>query len=101
MTRRMDPKCSQSWVEFVSDSVVSDSLWPQWTADREDALCMEFSRQEHRTGWPFPIPGYLPNPGIEPVSLSSPALAGGFFTTNTTWDALEWGGFSSYYYLKF
>ena len=41
----------------------------------------EFSRQEHWTGWPFPSPGDLPNPGIKPVSPSSPALAGGFFTT--------------------
>ena len=30
--------------------------------------------------------GNLPNPGIEPVSLISPASAGGFFTTNTTWE---------------
>ena len=36
-----------------------------------------FSRQEYWSGWSFPPPGYLPDPGIEPVS---PALAGGFFT---------------------
>ena len=35
----------------------------------------------------FPTPGDLPGPGIEPVSLSSHALAGGFFTTSTTWEA--------------
>ena len=29
----------------------------------------------------FPSPGFLPNPGIEPTSLASPAGAGGFFTT--------------------
>ena len=34
---------------------------------------------------PFPPPGDLPNPGIEPMSLTSPALAGGFFSTSTTW----------------
>ena len=39
---------------------------------------MGFPRQEHRNGLPFPSPGNLPDPGIEPVS---PALAGGFFTT--------------------
>ena len=33
-------------------------------------------------------PGGLPDPGIEPESLMSPALAGGFFTTSTTWEAL-------------
>ena len=42
---------------------------------------MEFSRQEHWNGLLFPPPGDLPNPGIEPVSLTSSALAGGFFTT--------------------
>ena len=35
---------------------------------------------------PFPPPGDLPNAGIEPACLTSPALAGGFFTTGTTWD---------------
>ena len=37
---------------------------------------------------PFATPGDLPDPGIEPVSLESPALAGGFFATNATWEAL-------------
>ena len=35
-----------------------------------------------------PSPGALPNPGIEPTSLTSPALTGGFFTTGATWEAL-------------
>ena len=35
----------------------------------------------------FPTPGDLPNPGTDPVSLTSPALAGGFFTTSNTWEA--------------
>ena len=39
---------------------------------------MEFSRQEYCSGFPFPSPGDLPDPGIKP---GSPALAGGFFTT--------------------
>ena len=34
-----------------------------------------------------PPPGDLPDPGIKPASLASPALGGGFFTTNTTWEA--------------
>ena len=38
------------------------------------------------SGLPFPSPGYLPNPGIEPASHKS-ALAGGFFTTSATWDS--------------
>ena len=44
-------------------------------------LSMEFSRQEYRSGLPFPSPGDLSNPGIEPESPVSPAVAGGFFTT--------------------
>jgi len=44
-------------------------------------LSMEFSRQEYWSGLPFPPPGDLPDPGIEPVSLVSLALAGRFFTT--------------------
>ena len=42
---------------------------------------VEFSRQEYRSALPFPTPGDLPDPEIEPASLVSPALAGGFFTT--------------------
>ena len=34
--------------------------------------------------WPHPPPGDLPNPEIEPASLTSSALAGGFFTTSAT-----------------
>ena len=41
---------------------------------------MGFSRQEYWSEWPFPSPGDLPDPGIEPESPISPALAGGFFT---------------------
>ena len=44
-------------------------------------LSMEFSRQEYWSGFPFPSPGDLPNPGIKPVSPASPTLAGEFFTT--------------------
>ena len=39
-----------------------------------------FSRQEYWSGLPFPTPGVLPNPGIRPVSLVSPALAGRFLS---------------------
>ena len=48
---------------------------------------MGLSRQEYWSGVPCPPPGDLPNPGIEPVSLMSLALAGGFFTTGVTWEA--------------
>ena len=39
------------------------------------------------SGLPCPPPGDLPNPGIEPASLTTPALAGRFFTTGATWEA--------------
>ena len=49
--------------------------------DCQALLSMGFSRQEYWSGVPFPTPGDLPDPGIEPASLGSPALAGGFFPT--------------------
>ena len=50
---------------------------------------MGFSRQEYRSGFPCPPPGDLPHPGIEPVSLTSHASAGSFFTTSATWEAQD------------
>ena len=44
-------------------------------------LSMEFLRQEYCHGLPFPASGDLLDPGIELMSLVSPALAGGFITT--------------------
>ena len=44
-------------------------------------LCMGFSRPEYWSGLPFPSPGNLLNPGMEALSPESPALVGGFFTT--------------------
>ena len=51
-------------------------------------LSMRFLRQEYWNGLPCSPPGDLPDPGIEPASLMSPALAGGFFTTSATWEIL-------------
>jgi len=48
---------------------------------------MEFSRQEYRNGLPFPSPGDLPDPRIEP---ESPALAGRFFTTEPSGKPMEY-----------
>ena len=50
---------------------------------------MGFPRQEYWSELPFPMMGDLPDPGIKPASLMSPALAGGFFTTRATWEAAE------------
>ena len=49
---------------------------------------MGLSGQEYWSGSPCPPPGDLPLPGIEPVSLTSPALTDRFFTTSATWEAL-------------
>ena len=59
----------------------------QWTIARQIPLSMEFSRQGYWSRLSFPTPGDLCDPGIESTSLVSPALAGGFFTTSTIWEA--------------
>ena len=55
------------------------------------SLPVGFSRQVHWNGLPCPPPRDLPDPGIEPTSFMSPAPAGGFFTTSTTWEAQDVG----------
>ena len=56
-----------------------------WAVTCQACLSMGFPWQEYWSGLPFPSPGDLPDPGIEP---QSPALAGRFFTTSATWEAL-------------
>ena len=60
---------------------MSNSSVTPWTVAHQAPLSMEFSRQEYWSGLPFPPRGDLPDPGIEAVLPVSPALAGGFFTT--------------------
>ena len=60
-----------------------------WTVAHQALLSMGFSRQEYWSGLPFPSPGDLLDTGMEPMSLMSPALAGGFFTTCATWEKIE------------
>ena len=52
-------------------------------------LSMGFSKQECWSGLPCPSPGDLPDLGIGPMSLESPALARGFITTSATWEAID------------
>ena len=61
---------------MLSYSVMSDSVTP-WTVAHQAPPSMEFSRLDYWSGLPFPSPGDLPDPGIEPIS---PASAGRFFT---------------------
>ena len=60
-----------------------------WTVARQAPLSMALSRQEYWSGLLHPPPRDLPHPEIEPASLTSPALAGGFFTTSATWEAQQ------------
>ena len=65
----------------LSFSVVSDSLKPRGLyVARQAPLSLGFPRQEDWKVLPFPSAGDLPNPGIEPMSPASSALAGRFFT---------------------
>ena len=59
-----------------------------WTVARQGPLSMGFSGQEYWSRLPCPSPGDLPNQGIKPASLKSPAVAGRFFTTHATWEVL-------------
>ena len=72
--------------ECVSRSCLTATLW---TIPHQAPLSMEFSRQESWSGLPFPPPGDLSNPGIEPTYLESLVLAGGFFTNCAIWEAPE------------
>ena len=60
---------------------MSNSCDPPWALARLAPLSMEFPRQEYWSGLPFPTPGDLLYPWIEPLSPVSPTLAGRFFTT--------------------
>ena len=63
---------------LFSRQVISNSLATPWTVAYQAPLSLGFSRQEYWSRLPFSSPGDLPDPGIKPTS---PALAGGFFTT--------------------
>ena len=67
-------------------SCVQVSATP-WAIDLQAPLSMGFPRQEYWSGLPCLLPGDLPDPGIKPTCLMSPALAGRCFTTSATWEA--------------
>ena len=72
----------------VCVSVTLSCVWPSatpWTVAHQAPR--RFSRQECWSGLSCPPPGDLPNPGIEPASLTSPALTARFFTTSATREA--------------
>ena len=57
-----------------------------WTVTCQALQSRRFSRQAYWNGLSCLPPGDLPDPGMDPSSLKSPALAGGLFTTSTTWE---------------
>ena len=58
-----------------------------WIVAHQDPLSLVFSRQGYWSRLSFPPPGDLPDPGIEPMSLTSSEMAGRFFITSTIWEA--------------
>ena len=78
--------CVLTWFSCVQLCVML------WIVACQVLLSVGFSRQEYGSGLPCTPPGDLPNPGIEPTSLKSPALAGRFFTTSATWEACPMHG---------
>ena len=71
-----------------------------WTISCQAPLSVEFSKQEYWSGLPFPPPEDLPNPGILPASLASPALTGRFFTNCTTWITQKQPELWKYYFQR-
>ena len=69
---------SHSVVQSCAKSLQSSDSAHPWSVAYQAPLSMGFPGQEYWSGLPFPSPGQLPDPGMEPTS---PALAGGFFTT--------------------
>ena len=70
------------WVPFGYVCVLSRVrlFVTPWIVTHQVPLSMEFFRREYWNGLPFPPPGDLPHPGIDPRSISSLAFAGRFFT---------------------
>ena len=68
-----------------------------WTVANQASLSMGLPRQECRSGLPFPPPGARPNPGIK---STSPALAGGFSTTESPDTGSKYYNFSKAVYLS-
>ena len=62
-------------IELIQCSIPQSCLFATlWTVVHQAPLSMGFSGQEYQSGWPFPPPGDLPNPGTEPTSPMSPAF---------------------------
>jgi len=83
-------------VAVASAALEVGSIEVTFSDYNQASLSMGFSRQKYWSGLPCPLPGDLPDPEIEPTPLTSPALAGGLFTTGATTEkgkdwVEEWG----------
>ena len=70
-------ECAKSLQSYPTLCNTMDGIWlfvTQWTVAHQAPLSMGFSRQEYCSGLPCPPPGDLPDPGIEPASLTSPSF---------------------------
>ena len=86
------PSCCCHWPNahlFLLSRFSCVWLSDPWTLARQAPPSMGFTRREYWSGLPFPSPRDLPGPGIETTPLMSPALAGGFFTSSTTWETFN------------
>ena len=87
-----------SQVALVVSSVESNSFVTLWIVVQQAFLSIEFSRQEYRSGLPFPSAGDLPNPGTEPESpalqakslLSEPSSIELRCQSRYTWETRVW-----------
>ena len=75
--------CSCMLIHF-SPVLLFVTLWP---VAHQAPLSLGFSWQEYLRELPFPSSGNLPDSGVKPMSLMTPALAGGLFTISATWEA--------------
>ena len=83
-----------SYVYLLDECMLScfnhvPTLFNPWTVALQVLLSMGFSRQAYWSGLPCLSPGDLPHLGEWTMSLTFPALAGGFFTTSPTWEVLS------------
>ena len=83
----IDIQVLEACVDMLSHFICVWFFETLWTVGRQAPLSMGFSRHGYWSEFPGPSPGDLPDPGMEPTSLMSPALAGGFFTTSSIWEA--------------
>ena len=82
------PSPTDSWILVLHMMTNDLHICRPWTVAHRAPLSMGISRQKYWSRLPCPPPGDRPDPGIEPLSVASAALASRFLTTSATWEAL-------------